>query len=174
MTSSPVLTEDSNIKPCATEHDHWLWHSTLLGLLWIDMFCFQCVKWLWWFLGLSKAYYPHQHKQRGCSHVFLIWPMNSLINPSFWLPLDKHSFIFCDDLQFKLLTGTAHSIFASSPTNIPPMSTAKQDRPTVDSSWADNFKTLGELTREYTNNEEGRTDFLYNTGTQNSNICPTF
>jgi hypothetical protein len=54
------------------------------------------------------------------------------------------------------------------------MSTAKQDRPTVDSSWADNFKTLGELTREYSNNEGGRTDFLNNIGTQNSNIWPMF
>jgi hypothetical protein len=57
--------------------------ETLLGLLWIAMFCFQCVKWLWWFLSLSKAYYPHQQKQRGCSRVFLIWPMNSLLIPSF-------------------------------------------------------------------------------------------
>lgn len=43
--------------------------ETLLGLLWIAVFCFQCLKRLCWFLSLCQAYYPQQNKQWGCSNV---------------------------------------------------------------------------------------------------------
>ena len=117
----------------------WSPFETLLGLLWNALFCSQCLKWLCWFLSLCHAYYPQQHKQRDCSNAFIIWPMKSSYS-YFWLPLGKHPLIFCNDLQFKLLTRRAHSMFTSSLINIPSMSTAKQD--TVVSSWDDHFKTL--------------------------------
>jgi hypothetical protein len=139
--------------------------KTLLGL-------FPTTKWRWWWcLSLFRAYSPNQQKQRGCSHVFLIWPMNSLLIPNFgFLLANTHSFSR-NDLQFNLFTRTAHSIFTSSPPNIQSMSTVKQD--TVDSRWVDQSKTPSTYNR-IQQQWGGRTVFLNNTGTQNSNICPMF
>ena len=132
---------------------------------------FPTSKWRWWCLSLFKSYAPNQQKQLGCSHVFLIWPMNSLLIPNFgFLLANNHSF-FRNDLQFKLFGRTAHSILTSSPPNIQSMSTAKQD--TIDSRWADQSETLWTYNR-IQQQRGGRNDFPNNSGTQNSNICPTF